>query len=127
MSFFSHIGLSVVDKITGNALDKVGNAIKDGDVSELVKQFTSVLDGVEDKLGDIGDLFEDAIDEAKKDVRREVSKVKRRLIRETREEMENLHEQFGEKIAESMRVQIAEMVEAEVARRITGTDSHPDY
>ena len=118
MSFFSHIGLSVVDKITGNALDKVGNAIKDGDVSELVKQFTSVLDGVEDKLGDIGDLFEDAIDEAKKDVRREVSKVKRKLIRETREEMENLHEQFGEKIAESMRVQIAEMVEAEVSKRM---------
>ena len=30
MSFLSHIGLSIVDKLTGNALDKVGNAIKDG-------------------------------------------------------------------------------------------------
>ena len=87
MSFFSHIGLSVIDKLTDNALDKLGNAIKDGDVSELVKQFTSILNGVEDKLGDIGDLFEDAIDDAKKDVRREVNQVKRRLIREAREEM----------------------------------------
>ena len=53
MSFFSHIGLSVIDKVTGNAgVDKVGNAIKDGDVNELVKQFTSIiLNGVEDKLG----------------------------------------------------------------------------
>ena len=51
MSFFSHIGLSIVDKVTGNALDKLGNAIKDGDVKELVSQFTSILDGVEDKLG----------------------------------------------------------------------------
>ena len=51
MSFFSHIGLSVIDKLTGNALDKLGNAIKDGDVTELVKQFTGILEGVEDKLG----------------------------------------------------------------------------
>ena len=74
MSFFSRIGLSIVDKVTGNALDKLGNAIKDGDVTELVKQFTGILEGVEDKLGDVGDLFEDAIDDAKKDVRREVSR-----------------------------------------------------
>ena len=41
MSFLSHIGLSVVDKLTGNALDKLGNAIKDGDVTKIVEQFTS--------------------------------------------------------------------------------------
>ena len=118
MSFFSHIGLSVIDKVTGNALDKVGNAIKDGDVSELVKQFTGILNGVEDKLGDIGDLFEDAIADAKKDVRREVAKVKRRLVRETREELDTLHAEFGEKVAEAMHDKIQTMVKAEIERRI---------
>ena len=50
MSFFSHIGLSVIDKLTDNALDKLGNAIKSGDVSEILKQFKGILEGVEDKL-----------------------------------------------------------------------------
>ena len=43
MSFLSHMGLSVIDKVTGNALDKMGNAIKKGDVSGLVKQFRGIL------------------------------------------------------------------------------------
>ena len=110
MSFLSHIGLSVVDKLTGNALDKLGNAIKDGDVSKIVSQFTEILEGVEDKLGDVGDLFEDAIDDAKKDVRKEVYRVKRRLVRETRQEMEALHDQFVDKMAEAMEVKIKELV-----------------
>ena len=50
MSFFSDIGLSVIDKLTGNALDKLGNAIKDGDVKKIVEMFREILDGVEDKL-----------------------------------------------------------------------------
>ena len=124
MSFLSHIGLSVVDKLTGNALDKLGNAIKDGDVTKIVSQFTEILEGVEDKLGDVSDLFEDAIDDAKKDVRREVNKVRRRLIRETREEMESLHEQFVDKMAEAMESKIKELVEAEVAR-VNREDSKP--
>ena len=76
MSFLSHIGLSVVDKLTGNALDKLGNALKAGDVTEVVGLFKGILDGVEVKLGDVSDLFEDAIDDAKRDVRREVARVK---------------------------------------------------
>ena len=119
MSFFSHIGLSIVDKVTGNALDKLGNAIKDGDVTELVKQFTGILEGVEDKLGDVGELFEDAIEEAKRDVQREVSRVKRRLVRETRAELEKVHAEFGDKMAEAMEAKIAEMVDAEIDRRLT--------
>ena len=117
MSFLSHIGLSVVDKLTGNALDKLGNAIKDGDVSKIVEQFTGILESVEDKLGEVSDLFEDAIADAKKDVRREVSKVKRRLVRETRQEMEALHSQFVDKMAEAMEEKLAEMVKAEVSRQ----------
>ena len=120
MSFLSHIGLSSIDKLTGNALDKLGNAIKDGDAKEVIKQFTSILNGVEDKLGDVGDLFEDAIDDAKKDVRREVAQVKRKLMRETREEMEALHEQFSDKMVEAMKPAIAKLVDIEVERRLEG-------
>ena len=87
MSFLSHIGLSVIDKLTGNALDKLGNAIKDGDVSGIVEQFTDILEGVEDKLGDASDLFEEAIESGKKDIRREIAQVKRKLVRETRKEL----------------------------------------
>ena len=119
MSFLSHIGLSSIDKLTGNALDKLGNAIKDGDVKEVIGQFTGILDAVEDKLGDVSELFEDAIDDAKKDVRREVNQLKRQLIRETKAEMKELHAAFGDKMAEAMEAKIAGMVEAEVARQLT--------
>ena len=118
MSFLSHIGLSSIDKLTGNALDKLGNAIKDGDVKDVFDQLTSILDGVEDKLGDVSDVFEDAIDDAKKDVQREVTKVKRQLIRETRAEMKVLHKEFGDNLAESMKPIISELVAAEVKRRM---------
>ena len=123
MSFFSHIGLSIVDKVTGNALDKLGNAIKDGDIKEITSLFKGILEGVEDKLGDVSDLLEDVIDEAKKDIRREVAKVKRRLIRETREEMEQLSEDFGEKMIEAMRPQIRKMVAEEFDARSAAADS----
>ena len=68
MSFFSRIGLSIVDKLTGNALDKLGNAIKDGDVKKIVEMFRDILEGVEDKLGEASELFEDAIETGKKDM-----------------------------------------------------------
>ena len=117
MSFLSHIGLSVIDKITGNALDKVGNAIKDGDVDELVKQFTGVLNGVEDKLGDVAELFEDAVEDGKKDMRREINRVKRQLVRETRAELESVADEFGEVVIDSMRGNVQAMVAAEVERQ----------
>ena len=118
MSFLSHIGLSVVDKLTGNALDKLGDALKAGDVTEVVNLFKVILDGVEDNLGDVSEIFEDAIDDAKKDVRREVGRVKRRLVRETREELEAMHKQFGDKLIEAMEPKIVELVEAAVAKRL---------
>ena len=118
MSFLSHIGLSIVDKLTGNALDKVGNAIKDGDVGELTKHLTSIFEGVEDRLEEISDLFEGEIDNAKKAVRREVSQMKRKLLRETREEIQELQAQFGDKLADAMKVHISELVEAEVKRQL---------
>ena len=122
MSFLSHIGLSIVDKLTGNALDKVGNAIKDGDASELIKQLKSIFEGVEDRLEEISDLFEGEIDNAKKAVRREVSKVKRQLLRETREELQELQAQFGDKLADAMKEQIERLVELEVIRQLGPTD-----
>ena len=118
MSFFSHIGLSVIDKLTGNALDKLGNAIKDGDVKKIVEMFREILDGVEDKLGAASELFEDAIETGKKEMRREVARVRRRIVRETRKELEDLHEEFGEKLMEGMRAKVEEMVEVEVEKRM---------
>ena len=110
--------MSIVDKVTGNALDKLGNAIKDGDIKEITSLFKGILEGVEDKVGEVGDILEDAIADAKKDIRREVAKVKRRLIRETREEMEQLSEEFGEKMIEAMRGEIKAMVAGEFYRQL---------
>ena len=117
MSFLSHIGLSVIDKVTGNALDKMGNAIKKGDVSGLVKQFRDILEGVDDRLDDISGVFEDAIDDGKKDMRREIAHIKHRLVRETRAEMEELFEEFGEKVTDAMQDKVAAMVEAALDKR----------
>ena len=121
MSFLSHIGLSVIDKVTGNALDKMGNAIKKGDVSGLVKQFRGILEGVDDKLDDISELFEDAIDDGKKSVQREVGRVKKKILRETKEEIEALHEEFGDTLTnalmEKLEPRIEAMVEEALAKR----------
>ena len=65
------------------------------------------------------ELFEDAIETGKKEMRREVARVRRRIVRETRKELEELHEEFGEKLMEGMRGKVAEMVEVEVERRLT--------
>ena len=70
--------------MTGNALDKLGNAIKDGDAKEVLSLLRGILEGFEDKVDNINDLFEDKIDKDLRDVTRQVARVKRRLIRETR-------------------------------------------
>ena len=118
MSFLSLIGLSSIDKLTGNALDKLGNAIKDGDVKGIVKQLTGILDGVEDRLEDISELFEDAVDKGKRDVQRQVAKVKKRMMREVREDLESLEGQFTDKMAKAMESRLKELVAAEVDRRM---------
>ena len=42
----------------------------------------------------------------------------RRIVRiETRKELEELHEEFGEKLMEGMRAKVEEMVEVEVEKR----------
>ena len=46
-----------------------------------------------------------------------IARVKRRLLREARVELEELYEDFGDKMVEAMKPQIAELVEAEVARQ----------
>ena len=116
MSFLNHIGLGFLDPT--NELDKAANAIKSGDVSAIIKQLKVIFDGVEDRLGDISDLFEDAAEDAKKGMRRELTQAKRRMIREAREELSQLQERFGDTLAEAMKPMIAELVEAEVERRL---------
>ena len=117
MSFFSHIGLSIVDKVTGNALDKLGNAIKDGDIKEFTKLFRGLLEGVEDTLSDITEKFEDVMEAAQNKARREAGKLKRQLVRETRQEMEQVGEEFGGKMIEAMEPRIRNMVAEEVKRQ----------
>ena len=117
MSFLSHIGLSVVDKLTGNALDKLGNAIKDGDIKEITSLFKGILEGVEDQLGSIAEQFEDVMEAAEKQARREAGRLKRQLVRETRREMEQVGEEFAEKMLEAMRPQIKKMIDEEIESR----------
>ena len=126
MSFWSHIGLSIVDKLTDNAFDKLGNAIKDGDVSKVVSELKSIFDGVEDKLGDITDLFEDTIDDAKKQIRNDLSKAKRRMMREARMDMQNLQDEFGDKLIEALRPTIDLIVEEEVQIRLEAMNVKED-
>ena len=64
-------------------------------MSEILKQFKGILEGVENKLGDISDLFEDATEDAKQDMRRELTQTKRRMMREARDEFKQLQERFG--------------------------------
>ena len=118
MSFLSRIGLSVLDKATGNVLDKIGNAIKDGDIKEFTKLLSGLLEGVEDNLGNIAEKFEDVMENAEKDARRQGGRLKRQLVREMRQEMEQVGEEFAEKLIEAMRPQIAELVKAEVALQL---------
>ena len=56
MSFLNRIGLGFLDPT--NELDKFANAIKDGDVSEIVEKIGNLFQTVEDRLEDIAEIFE---------------------------------------------------------------------
>ena len=118
MSFLSHIGLSALDKATGNVLDKAANAIKDGDVKEFVKHLKSILSGVEDSSKKSAIFSRTPSIRVKKDVRRQVAKVKRRMMREVREDLESLEDQFTDKMAQAMESKIQELVAVEVSERV---------
>ena len=116
MSFLNRIGLGFLDPT--NELDKLANSFKDGDVSGVLDKLREIFASVEDQVEDIADLFEDKIDSAKKDIQREVLKTKRRLLREARKDLEQFQAQFGQKLIATLKPQIAEMVEAEVTKRL---------
>ena len=66
MSWLSHVGLGFIDDLTDNALDKMGNAIKKGDIPEVLSQLSSIIDAAEDRFEDIGDLFDGHADKTQK-------------------------------------------------------------
>ena len=83
----------------------------------IVKQLTSILDGVEDRLEDISELFEDAVDKGKRDVQRQVVKVKKRMMREVREEGSSPTSM--EKISRRVAVQLGQV---EMAKSCHGSE-----
>ena len=91
MSFLNHIGLGWMDPT--NELDKLGNAIKGGDLSALIKHLKSLFGDVEDRLAEVSELFEDSMEDAKKDMRHEMSRAKRKIVREARRDLELLQEE----------------------------------
>ena len=115
MSFLNHIGLGWMDPT--NELDKLGNAIKGGDLSALIKHLKSLFRDVEDRLAEVSELFEDSMEDAKKDMRHEMSRAKRKIVREARRDLELLQEEFGGKLTDAMRPVLEEVVEAEFSRR----------
>ena len=116
MSFLHHLGLGFLDPT--NELDKLGNAIKDGDPVQVIHQITEMFETVEDRLDGIADLFEDETVQAKKDVRREAVRAARAEVRKAKRDLVELQETFGEKLLEQLQTEIGEMVEAEVSLRM---------
>ena len=116
MSFLNHLGLGFLDPT--NELDKLGNAIKDGDPIKIVQQFTDMFEDIENRLEGIADLFEDETVQAKKDVRREAVRIARAEVRKARRDLIDLQEKFGEKLMGQMQTKISQMVEAEVSLRM---------
>ena len=116
MSFLHHLGLGFLDPT--NELDKLGNAIKDGDPVQVIHQITEMFETVEDRLDGIADLFEDETAQAKKDVRREAVRAARAEVRKAKRDLIDLQEKFGEKLLNQLQSMISGMVEAEVSLRM---------
>ena len=64
-------------------------------------------------------MVEDSIGDAKKELRRELSKAKRRLLREARHDLKKMQAEFGETLAEAMRDTISDMVEKRMAAKVS--------
>ena len=116
MSFLNHLGLGFLDPT--NELDKLGNAIKDGDPVQVIHQITEMFENVEDRLEGIADVFEEETAGAYKAVRREAVRAARAEVRKAKRDLIDLQEKFGEKLMGQMQTKISQMVEAEVVRRM---------
>ena len=120
MSFLNRIGLGFLDPT--NELDKFANAIKDGDVSEIVERVSNLFETVEDRLEDIAELFEgetgrakEALDKTQRDARRDLKREVRVLVRRTKVEIGEAQRALGDKLMVSLKATVAEEVAAQLA------------
>ena len=77
MSFLNRMGLGFLDPT--NELDKFANAIKDGDVSEIVERVSGLFESVEDRLDAIAELFESETAGSKEALGKTQREVQRKL------------------------------------------------
>ena len=126
MSFLNRMGLGFLDPT--NELDKFANAIKDGDITEIVDKLSRLFGSVEDQLEDIAELFETetadsklALAAAKRAALREVMREVRQVLRSAKADMAAHEKALGKRLMSAMRKEIA----AEVARQLAPTPANP--
>ena len=120
MSFLNRIGLGFLDPT--NELDKFANAVKDGDVSEIVEKIGNLFQTVEDRLEDIAEIFEGetagvkvAMGEAQRDARREMKREVRGIVRKAKVEIAEAQRALGDKLLDALKAQVAEEVLLQLA------------
>ena len=117
MSFLNRIGLGFLDPT--NELDKFANAIKDGDVSEIVEKISNLFESVEDRLEDIAELFDaesasakESLGATQREALRAVKREARGMIRRAKVEIGEAQKELGDKLL----AMISKQVEADVLR-----------
>ena len=120
MSFLNRIGLGFLDPT--NELDKFANAIKDGDVSEIVEKISNLFESVEDRLEAIAELFDsesasakEALGATQREALRAVKREARGMIRRAKVEIGEAQKALGDKLMVSLRTTVAEEVALQLA------------
>ena len=120
MSFLNRVGLGFLDPT--NELDKFANAIKDGDVSEIVEKIGNLFETVEDRLEDIAEVFEGETTRAKeaqnrtmREERREQKREIRGIVRQAKADIAEAQKVLGDKLMAALKATVAEEVAAQLA------------
>ena len=126
MSFLNRVGLGFLDPT--NELDKFANAIKDGDVSEIVDRVSGLFESVEDRLDAIAELFEsetagskEALGKTQREVQRKLRSEVRQVLRSAKADIADNETELGKRLMAKLRAEIA----AEVARQMTPAPATP--
>ena len=126
MSFLNRIGLDFLDPT--NELDKFANAIKDGDVSEIVEKLSGLFGSVEDRLEHIAEVFEtetrgakEALGQTHREVQRELRREVRQVLRSAKADIADNEKELGKRLMSKLRAEIA----AEVAQQLAPPPANP--
>ena len=76
----------------------MGNAIKKGDIPEVLSQLSSIIDAAEDRFEDIGDLFDEHAGKTQKAMMKEIREERRDSIRSAKRQMADLQGKWGESL-----------------------------